>query len=123
MKTALLIAALLTFGVGLAHSVLGERYILSRLFRRSDLPHLFGGPEFTERTLRFAWHLTTIAWWGFATILVLLAQESLSAQSVSGVAAVTFLVTSAITAVVSRGRHLAWPVFLAIGATCALAAI
>jgi hypothetical protein len=106
----------------LAHSILGERYILIRLFRRKDLPHLFGGPEFTVRTIRFAWHLMTVAWWGLAAILVLLACESLSAHSVSCVLAVTFVVTSAITAVVSRGRHLAWPVFLIIGIVCAWAA-
>src|SRR4249920_816458 len=72
----LFFAAFLTFAVGLAHSVLGERYILIRLFRRTDIPHLSGGPEFTIRILRFAWHLTTVAWWGFAAILVLLAQQS-----------------------------------------------
>lgn len=55
----LLMAALLAFGLGLAHSVLGERYILRRLLRRPDLPALFGSDDFTKRTLRFAWHLTT----------------------------------------------------------------
>jgi hypothetical protein len=53
-------------GYGLAHSVLGERYVLMRLFRRTDLPKLFRGAELTIRTLRFAWHLTTIAWQGAA---------------------------------------------------------
>jgi len=115
LSALLFFAAFLAFAVGLAHSVLGERYILIRLFRRADLPHLFGGSEFTVRILRFAWHLTTVAWWGFAAILVLLAQESLSVRSVSLVLAVTFLVTCLITLVVSRGRHLAWPIFLAIG--------
>ena len=59
--TILQFAALLGFLLGVAHSVLGERYILTRLFRRENLPTLFGGTEFTTRTLRFAWHLTTIA--------------------------------------------------------------
>ncbi len=63
MQTLLYIGALLAIGIGIAHSYLGERYILIRLFRRDDLPKLFGGPEFTIQTLRFAWHLTTIAWW------------------------------------------------------------
>jgi len=111
----LFFAAFLTFAVGLAHSVLGERYLLIRLFRRADLPHLFGGPEFTIRVLRFAWHLTTVAWWGFAAILVLLAQQLLSVRSVSLVLAVTFLVTCVTTLVISRGRHFAWPIFLVIG--------
>ena len=122
MTNSLLLAALLTFVVGLAHSILGERYILTRLFRRKDLPHLFGGPEFTMRTLRFAWHLTTVAWWGFAAILVLMARQTLSTQNVGVVLAVTFLFAGAIAAVVSRGRHLAWPVFVIIGGICAWAA-
>lgn len=119
MKFALCLASFLAFGVGLAHSYLGEKYLLIRLFRRVDLPHLMGGPEFTMRTLRFAWHLTTVAWWGFAAILVLLADQSLSIRSVSWVLAITFLVSSAITAIASRGRHLAWLVFLVIGGVCA----
>jgi len=48
------IAAALCFALGLAHSVLGERYILVHLFRRTDLPKLFGDDRFTRRTLRFA---------------------------------------------------------------------
>jgi hypothetical protein len=110
-----LVAALLAFGVGLAHSILGERYILIRLFRRTDLPKLFGGTEFTIRTLRFAWHLTTVAWWGAASLFFLMAQRPLSSAAVSGVLAGVFLVSAVITLVASRGRHLAWPVFLTIG--------
>jgi len=110
-----LLAAALAVALGIAHSFLGEKYILIRLFRRSDLPQLFGGTEFTIRTLRFAWHLTSVAWWGAAALLFLLAQGPLSSAAVSGVLAAVFLVSAAITFIASRGRHLAWPVFLAIG--------
>jgi hypothetical protein len=110
-----LFAAALTFGVGLAHSVLGERYILIRLFRRQDLPKLFGGTAFTARTLRLAWHVTTVAWWGAAALFFTMAQAPLSSAVTSRILAFVFLASSAITLVVSRGRHLAWPVFLAIG--------
>jgi len=110
-----LLAATLAVALGVAHSFLGEKYILIRLFRRSDLPQLFGGTEFTIRTLRFAWHLTSVAWWGAAALLFLLAQGPLSSAAVSGVLAAVFLVSAAITFIASRGRHLAWPVFLAIG--------
>ena len=71
----LYLAAVLLFLLGLAHSLLGERYILVRLFRRDNLPRLFGSPEFTVRTLRFAWHITTVAWWGLAALLVAIAQD------------------------------------------------
>lgn len=50
----LLIAAILVVLTGIAHSYLGERYILVRLFRREGLPRLFGGTAFTVGTLRFA---------------------------------------------------------------------
>jgi hypothetical protein len=91
MTTLFYIAAFLAFAVGVVHSILGERYILVRLFRRNDLPKLFGGTAFTIRTLRFAWHITTVAWWGFAAILVLLARLSVSLHSLSLVLAATFL--------------------------------
>src|SRR5690606_17477518 len=29
-----------------------------------------GSAEFTIRTLRFAWHITTVAWFGFAALMV-----------------------------------------------------
>ena len=115
MNTAAIIGATLAFGVGVAHSYLGERYILIRLFRRPDLPHLFGSDIFTKRTLRFAWHLTTLAWWGFGALLVLMAQEATTATIGVAISA-TFAATALLTAIGSRGRHLAWPVFLAIAA-------
>src|SRR5262249_33818149 len=110
-----LLAAALAFALGVAHSYLGERYILIRLFRRTDLPKLFGGTEFTVRTLRFAWHLTTVAWWGSAALFFVMAQGPVSLPAVSAVLAAVFLISGLVTLIASRGRHLAWPVFLAIG--------
>lgn len=123
MKILFYIASFLAFAVGVVHSVLGERYILQRLFRRDNLPRLFGNSEFTMRTLRFAWHITTIAWWGFAAILIALAQQSFSLQNLSLILAITFLITGAMTLIISRGRHLAWIVFLLIAGICFCAVI
>ena len=89
MKIGLLVAATLLAVTAAAHSVLGERYILVRLFRRDDLPRLFGSDAFTKRTLRFAWHLTTIAWFGLAAILEALAQSRGGAGSVLRIVALT----------------------------------
>lgn len=116
MRTGILLAAALLASTAVAHSLLGERYILVRLFRRADLPRLFGSDWFTRRTLRFAWHLTSVAWLGFAAVLVLLASgQPPPAGSLFRAIGATFVVTAAITAVASKGRHLAWPVFLAVG--------
>lgn len=115
MQTTLYFAALLLIAVGFVHSYLGERYLLTRLFRRDDLPKLFGSTEFTTRTLRFAWHITSIAWLGFAGVLVLLAHPPVTTNAIGLVIGCTFLAHFVIALVGSRGKHLSWPVFLAIG--------
>ena len=56
----LIAAALLLVLTGLAHSYLGERDILIRLFKRDNVPKLFGGTDFTTGTLRSVWHPLTI---------------------------------------------------------------
>ncbi|WKZ81818.1 MAG: hypothetical protein QY307_06855 [Acidimicrobiia bacterium] len=129
MSLPLVVAAVLLFAVGAAHSWLGERHILIRLLRRTDLPHLFGGDAFTKSTLRFAWHLTTVAWFGFAWVLLLLAAEIGTDSPSTAVlvftpyeaparigdaVAATFATSAVITAVATRARHLAWLVFAAV---------
>jgi hypothetical protein len=121
MSALLAIGAVLAFGIGLAHSVLGERYILIRLFRRRDLPKLFGADTFTRRTLRFAWHLTTLAWWGFAAQMALASRAPAAESPLLQAIAWTFLASALLGLAVTRGRHLAWPVFLAIAACAWLA--
>ncbi len=113
---SLYFAAFLITVISFAHSYLGERYILIRLFRRDDLPKLFGSSEFTVRTLRFAWHITSIAWLGLAGILLLAAHPPVTPQGVGMVVGMTFLAHSVIAFGGSHGKHYSWVVFLAIGA-------
>ena len=122
MKTLLYFSALLAFGIGVVHSVLGEKYILTRLLRRDNIPELFGSADFTKRTLRFAWHVTTLAWWGFALILVLMAHPPLVMSTVGMVIGCTFLAHFLLALVGSRGRHLSWIIFLVIGLSAIYAA-
>jgi hypothetical protein len=115
MELALYLAALTTLAIGIAHSYMGERYLLMRLFRRQDLPKLFGSTDYTRRTLRFAWHVTTVAWLGFAALLVMLAHPPVSAQAVGTVIGAVFLLHFAVSLFGSRGRHYSWVAFLVIG--------
>ena len=118
----LIAAATLAAVVAVAHSFLGERYILIRLFRREDLPRLFGSDWFTRRTLRFAWHVTSVAWLGLAAVLVVLAGPGVPDRSaLLRVVAVTFSLTAVVAAVGSRGKHLSWVAFTAIAALAWLA--
>ena len=117
MNTPLVIAAALMVLLAVAHSYLGERYILIRLFRRSDLPKLFGGTDFTRRTLRFAWHITSVFALGFAAILVLLTSSAPDvARNTARVIAVSSLVCGFVALIGSRARHLSWIVFFAAAA-------
>lgn len=116
----LILAAVLAVAIGLVHSVLGERYILLRLFRR-PLPKLFGSDEFTRKTLRFAWHITTLAWFGFAALLILIQLDRATTAALTSTIAATFAVTGLVALIASRGRHLSWVVFGAISMLCFLA--
>lgn len=95
------------------HSLLGERLILGPLFA-AGLPRIAVGRRFAERVLRFAWHLTSVAW---------LALAAIATRADSGQTAIIgwMLVASAVTAFVfGRGAHFAWALF-AVGGLGALA--
>lgn len=112
----LYLAALLLVGIGITHSVLGERYVLRRLERLENLPRLIlGGQELMVEVLRFAWHITTIAWFGIAGVLVLMAHDALSNRSAAAIVAATFILSALTSGIGSRGRHYSWMVFLAVG--------
>lgn len=108
MLTAAAIIMLIT---GIAHSYLGERYILMRLFRRDNIPKLKGSDEFTKNTLRFAWHITSVTWFGIAAVLYF--DTSHSALFLYSVATIS-LISAAIAAFFTKGKHLSWIAFLAI---------
>jgi len=109
------IAAILCLALGIIHSYLGERYILIRLFRRDNIPHLFGSDYFTKRTLRFAWHITTFAWLGFAYLLwqISAVQENITQTVLYSITTVS-LVSGIFSFGFTKGRHLSWVVFMLI---------
>ena len=117
----LLLATILIVAIGFAHSFLGERYILIRLFRQ-PLPKLFGSDVFTRRTLRFAWHITTVAWLGFGTILLLIHGDQMTRANVLITTGAVFGVSAIIALIASSGKHLSWLVFGAISVACFLSA-
>lgn len=110
----LIVAAVLLVLCSLVHSVLGERYILRRLFKRDNLPHLFGSDHFTKATLRFAWHITSFAWLGFAVLLWLLPDS----EELLWTTAVVFAVSGVCSLYYSKGKHLSWLVFFTVSGCC-----
>ncbi len=115
-RSLLLIAAALTASLGIAHSWLGERLLLGPLLAPATRRGMLSRSAFARQALRFAWHLTTIAWWTFAAIFVVLAPAPASptVRLVLGTLAAGCLATGLVILAASRGRHLAWPLFVAI---------
>jgi hypothetical protein len=93
----------LIVAVAIAHSYLGERYILIRLFRHADLPKLFGNAEFTPAA-PCGLHGSGRA-----------GAPAGKYQHTCRVVGCTFLAHVLVALIGSRGKHLSWPVFLAIG--------
>ena len=108
----LLFAALVVAVIGLVHSILGERVVFPRLFALPDLPLLRRDRTYTVAVLRYAWHLTSVAWWAAGALLIVLwwGKGDLR-QSVVVVASLLLLTGVTILATCGR-RHPGWPLFL-----------
>lgn len=101
--TLLYVAAIGAVVLGIAHSALGEWKIFPRLLAP-------GLPAYTRSIVRWAWHLTSLAWAGFAYLLFLLAAgRAPDAVTLARIIAVVFGLTGIIAFATTRGRHVAWP--------------
>lgn len=91
--------------IAIAHSVLGAREVIGPLCEASwqlNMPRAAA-----ERILKFAWHLTSLAWVCLASILL----------GLSGPQAVALCAfASAVMIFASLPGHFAWPLFCLVGA-------
>ena len=115
MNSFLVVAASLVILGGILHSILGERLILSNC-EPKQLPETLGSSVFTLQVLRLFWHLVSVAWWGFATLLAYLATIPVDAasQPLVRIIALTFLVSALAAFILSRGKHFSWGVLLIV---------
>jgi hypothetical protein len=102
----LVLAGGLLAALSLAHSILGERAILGPLFRDPTWTLPVAPRRALQSLLRFAWHLTTLAWLSMSAVLF-----GVAPALAFGVLALL----SGLTVFVMLRSHLAWPVFLACG--------
>lgn len=115
MNILLYLAASAFVVLGVAHSYLGERFVLAPLFRLSELPGLLGSSQYMRQILRLAWHVTSLAWVGLASIVVMLAHPPLSPGAVSVAVGITAITSFLSVLVFTRGKHVAaWILFLTI---------
>ena len=115
MNIYLLVSGMLCVLIGITHSYLGETRILRPMYSQYTLPVLRGSDRATKNVMRFAWHLTSIAWWGLGAVLFVIASPAPNpVPCILRVIAITFAIHAIVTAGASRFRHYAWIVFGAI---------
>jgi hypothetical protein len=116
MNYSLTAAAALMIIIGVVHSFLGEHLIVKPLLTL-NLPHIKGSDFITKRTLRFAWHLTTLAVFGLAGVVLIYAGTVVDSSGalILNLIASIFFMASVISLLAIRGKHFSWWVFLMIG--------
>lgn len=92
--------------LAVTHSVLGERLLIGPLVASQAFPKLPLPTRFAQRTLRFAWHLTSLSWLGLAWALMV-------EVGVRWPVAAVLASSGVIAHLFSKGHHFAWAVFLA----------
>ena len=106
------IAATVAVFISFMHSYLGETRIIPRLIQCNDLPLLRRDRAFTGSILRWAWHLTSLAWLGFAFLLyATAARMTIGPLVLARTIAVIFGLTGLVAFVTTKGKHIAWPFF------------
>lgn len=119
----LVATGVLILGLAVFHSLLGEIFIVRRLLRRDNIPHLFGDASFTKLTIRYAWHLLTL--FCIAVSAILFAASTKDPQTFTPIVwilAVTFAASGVWGLVSTQGRHLSWIVLLLAAALAAMGA-
>lgn len=117
------VAAVLLILVGLMHSVLGGRNLITPLIARGDFPVVLGSQRNGRLTLWFGWHALTFFWWAQAYVFWRMADDISRAglaTLVSWTAACAFIGGAAL--VVSRAKHLSWAMFLPLAVLLGFAA-
>jgi hypothetical protein len=115
MNTYLLTSGILTIVLCVAHSVIGEMSIINPIQKIEVLPAVRGSIRMTKRTLRFAWHVTSVLGLGVATILIYYSRFTIldpDQAFVVKVLSLTFFLSFIVSLIGSRAKHPAWIVFL-----------
>jgi hypothetical protein len=117
----LFVSAGITVLIAVVHSYLGEKKILPRLFANAG-PIIRRDPVLTRAILRWTWHLTSLAWIALALLLAAMTRVPAEARTLPVTIIAGYLALSGLICfLTTRGRHIAWPFFLAAAATAALA--
>jgi hypothetical protein len=111
-----LTGAVLLLGAALAHSLVGEKMVLRRLYRRggerAEEGRRSSDEAGTRRAVRLTWHSLSLCLVGFAMLLLTSGIDHRAVgtgwNALAPVIAATFAALTALSLFVSRGRHVGW---------------
>ena len=113
----LYVSAGITVFIAATHSYLGEKRILPRLIAGVGTL-LRRDPKLMGSILRWAWHLTSLAWFALALLLVSFTRIPADTRALPVAIITACLALSGLVCLVTtRGKHVAWPFFLAASVT------
>jgi hypothetical protein len=94
----------------------GERRLVRRITRLTLFESNDAKDLLARKIVRLAWHLTSLVWCGCAVVLAYLAFVDVSGPIVGVVRilSVVFLLHSALSLAIVRGRHASWLGFLIV---------
>lgn len=128
MSLWLLVGGLLLLGAAVVHSLVGEKVVLARLFRRAadrEEPSRRASDDPSLRaTLRLSWHSLSVALAGFAALMLTAAFQAPSdavGWALVRLVAATMLALVLLSLLIARGRHVGW-MWYAAAAVAALSA-
>lgn len=125
MNLWLLLGGLLLIGAAGFHSLMGEKVVLARLYRRAQERPEGGRRAYDDpavrNSIRLAWHSLSVALVGFAALLFNagLHQDAFGAawNGVATILVATFAALALLTLATARGRHVGWMWYIATAAT------
>jgi hypothetical protein len=109
---ALMLAGGLSIVTALIHSILGEKRLIS--------PQIAAASGVMKNSLarnvtRFAWHWTTILWFLVAAVLIRAGLGHAMDSFVLLLIGVAHIIMGLFDALLTRGRHIGWPLITLIG--------
>lgn len=116
--------AVLLMGAALAHSLVGEKVVLRRLYRRggdrAEVGRRSVDDASTRRSIRLAWHSLSVSLVGFAMLLLTagLDHRAVAAgwNTLAPMIAATFAALTLLSLVIARGRDIGWMWYAAAAA-------
>jgi hypothetical protein len=116
----LLAAGVLCVLTALVHSLLGEARLIGPLVRGRQ--GVLGRP-LSRQVVRLAWHWTSVLWLLVASVLVSAGLGHPVEIWLLRVIGATHLAMGLLDAVVTRGKHIAWPPLVLVGGLTLLATL